>query len=65
MDEITDSTDTAWVLIFIRVTEENFAITKELATLCAMKGRTTGNEIADEVIRFVAESYVLYQTTYC
>jgi hypothetical protein len=27
MDESTDSTDTAWVLIFIRVTEENFAIT--------------------------------------
>jgi hypothetical protein len=55
MDESTDSTDTAQLLIFIRGTDENFAITEELAGLCSMKGRTTGKETADEVIKCVTE----------
>jgi hypothetical protein len=42
MDESTDSTDTAQLLIFIRGTDENFAVTEELAGLCPMKGRTAG-----------------------
>jgi hypothetical protein len=46
-------TDTAQLLIFIRGTDENFAIIEELAGLCSMKGRTTGKEIADEVIKCV------------
>jgi hypothetical protein len=41
MDERTDSKDTAQLLIFIRGTDENFAIPEELAGLCSMKGHTT------------------------
>jgi hypothetical protein len=55
MDEGTDSTDTAQLLIFVRGTDENFAISEELAGLCSVKGRTTGEEIADEVIKCVIE----------
>jgi hypothetical protein len=52
MDESTDSTDNAQLLIFIRGTDENFAVT---AGLCSMKGHTTGKEIADDVIKCVTE----------
>jgi hypothetical protein len=55
MDAGTDSTDTAQLLIFICGTDENFAVTEELAGLCSMKGRTTGKEIAVEVIKCVTE----------
>jgi hypothetical protein len=54
-DESTDSTDTAQVLILICSTDENFAVTEELAGLCSMKGHTTRKEIADEVIKCVTE----------
>jgi hypothetical protein len=59
IDESSDSTDTAQLLIFIRGTDENFADTEELAGFCSMKGRTTGNEIADEVIKCVTEKLCL------
>jgi regulator of replication initiation timing len=56
MDGCTDSTDTAQLLIFICGTDENFAVTEELAGLCSMKGCTTEKEVADEVIKCVTET---------
>jgi hypothetical protein len=55
MDEGTDSTDTAQLLIFICRTDDIFAVTEELAGLCSMKGRTTEKGTADEVIKCVTE----------
>jgi hypothetical protein len=46
-----DSTDTAQLLVFICGTDENSAITEELAGLCSMKGCTIEKEVADEVIK--------------
>jgi hypothetical protein len=43
------------LFIFIYGTDENLAITDELAGLCSVKGQTTGKEIADEVIKCVTE----------
>jgi hypothetical protein len=54
-DESTDSTDTSQLLIFIRGTNKNFAITEELAGLYSMKGHTSRKETADEVIKCVTE----------
>jgi hypothetical protein len=54
MNESTDWTDTA-NLIFIRGTEQNLAISEELAALCSIKDHTTGNETAHEVIKSVIE----------
>jgi hypothetical protein len=54
MNECTDWTDTA-NLIFIRGTEENFAISEELAGLCSIKDHTTGKETAHEFIKRVIE----------
>uniref|UniRef100_A0A8C3SKW3 SPIN-DOC-like zinc-finger domain-containing protein n=1 Tax=Chelydra serpentina TaxID=8475 RepID=A0A8C3SKW3_CHESE len=51
MDESTDLTDTAQLLIFIRGIDKNFEITEELAGMCSMTGRTTGKEISSEVIK--------------
>jgi hypothetical protein len=55
MVESTDSTDTAQMSIFIRGSDKNFAVTEELADLCSMKGRRTGKEMADEVVKCVTE----------
>lgn len=53
MDESSETTDTAPLLIFIRGNDENFSVTKELAGLCSMRFRTAGKEIADDVIKCV------------
>jgi hypothetical protein len=56
MDDSTDSTDTEHLLIFICGTDKNLAITEQQADLCSMKGSTTGNKMADEVIKHVTKS---------
>lgn len=58
LDESTDVKDTAQLLVFIRGVNENFEVTQELAELCSMHGRTTGEEICKEVIA-VAEKLKL------
>jgi hypothetical protein len=55
MDERTNSTHAVQLLIIIHGTDENFAITEELAGLCSTKGSTTKKEIANEVIKCVTE----------
>lgn len=48
MDESTDISDTAQLLIFVRGVDEDFNITEELASLKSMKGTTTGRDIYGE-----------------
>uniref|UniRef100_A0A4X2KNG3 SPIN-DOC-like zinc-finger domain-containing protein n=1 Tax=Vombatus ursinus TaxID=29139 RepID=A0A4X2KNG3_VOMUR len=55
MEESTDLTDTAQLLIFIRGVDENFEVTEELAGLYSMLGQTTGKEIANQVNKCVTE----------
>lgn len=45
LDESTDTSDTAQILIFVRDVDDNFQITEELASLQSMKGTTTGKDI--------------------
>nr|XP_042903463.1 general transcription factor II-I repeat domain-containing protein 2A-like [Parasteatoda tepidariorum] len=45
MDESTDISDTAQLLIFVRGIDAHFEITEELAGLQSMKGTTTGADI--------------------
>ena len=42
MDESTDVSDTAQLLIFIRGIDDNFNVYEELVDLCSLKGITTG-----------------------
>lgn len=49
LDESTDVSDTAQLLIFVRGVSEDFQVTEELATLASMKDRTTGEDIYREV----------------
>lgn len=53
IDESTDIKDTAQLLVFIRGVTEDFDIFEELAGICPMKGRTTGQEVAKEVINSI------------
>lgn len=48
MDESTDTSDTAQLLIFIRGVDDEFNITEELACLQSLKGKTTGQIIYNE-----------------
>ncbi|GFS86364.1 general transcription factor II-I repeat domain-containing protein 2 [Nephila pilipes] len=48
MDESTDRSDTAQLLIFIRGVDDEFDITEELACLQSIKGKTTGQIIYNE-----------------
>jgi len=45
LDESTDTSDSAQVLLFVRGVNESFEITEELATVHSMKDSCTGNEI--------------------
>lgn len=54
MDESTDVSDTAQLLIFVRGVDENFNITEELASLRSMKGTTTGNDIYGEFAKCIS-----------
>lgn len=49
LDESTDVKGSAQLLIFIRGIDENFSIFEELAAVCHMHDRTTGQHIFDEV----------------
>ncbi|XP_026818972.1 general transcription factor II-I repeat domain-containing protein 2-like [Rhopalosiphum maidis] len=45
IDESTDISDTAQLLIFIRGMDKEFNIYEELADMCSIKGTTTGEDI--------------------
>lgn len=49
LDESTDQTDTAQLLIFIRACNEKFEIVEELLSMQSMKHQTTGADIFEEV----------------
>ena len=45
LDESTDQSDTAQLVIYIRGIDENFNIIDEMLDLCQIKGTTTGKDI--------------------
>lgn len=45
LDESTDITDTAQLLVYVRAVNSNFEVTQELAGLASLHGRTTGLDI--------------------
>ena len=49
LDESTDQSDTAQLVIFIRGIDENFNIIEEMLDLCHIKGTTTGKDIYEFV----------------
>ena len=49
LDKSTDQSDTAQLVIFIGVIDENFNIIKEMLDLCHIKGTTTGKDIYEFV----------------
>lgn len=49
LDESTDVTDTAQLLIFIRMINNDFEITEELLSMISLKGRTTAKIIYGEI----------------
>jgi len=49
LDESTDITDTAQLLMFIRGVNNDFEVTEELAAMNSLHGRTTGEDIFKEV----------------
>lgn len=53
LDESTDQTDVSQLLIFVRVTEEDFSTKEELLDLCSLHGTTKGCDIYDAVKKSV------------
>lgn len=51
LDESTDVSDTAQLLVFIRGVGEYFTITEELVEMRSLKGTTTGLDVATETIK--------------
>lgn len=49
MDESTDVSDTAQLLIFVRGIDENFTVYEELVKMCSLKGTTTGEDLFHHV----------------
>lgn len=49
LDESTDQTDVSQLLIFIRITQEDFSTNEELLEICALHGTTKGKDIYDAV----------------
>jgi hypothetical protein len=49
LDDSTDASDTAQLVIFIRGVDADFSITEELLTLRPLKGTTTGKDIFETV----------------
>jgi len=45
LDESTDASDIAQLAIFVRGVDKNFAVTEELASLCAMHDTTKGKSL--------------------
>jgi Spin-doc zinc-finger/Domain of unknown function (DUF4371) len=54
MDESCDIKDTAQLLIFIRGIDEKFNIFEEMAALCSLKGRTTGEDLFISVQKVIS-----------
>jgi len=50
LDESTDASDTAQLLVFVRGVTDDFVVSEELVQLCSMKSNTTGKDIAKETI---------------
>lgn len=59
LDESTDISDTAQVLLFFRGVSSNFELTEELAELISLHGTTTGDDIFKEVQLTLATKYNL------
>ena len=55
VDESSDTSDTAQLLIFIRGVDSSLCVTEELLGLKSMHGTTTGKEIFEEVSKCVTE----------
>ena len=55
IDESTDSTDTAQVLVFVRGIDDNFNVSEELAGMQSMQGWTTGKNICSAIIDCVTK----------
>ena len=49
LDESTDVTDTAQLLLFIRGVNAEFEVTEELASMNSLRGTTTGENMFKEV----------------
>ena len=54
-DEITDATDTAQLLVFVRGIDDNFDASEELAGMQSMQDRTTGKDICSATIDCVTK----------
>ena len=50
LDESTDASDTAQLLLYVRGVSDDFVVTEELLKLCPMKSTTKGRDVAAEVI---------------
>ena len=55
IDESTDSTDMAQLLVFVRGIDDNFNPSEELADVQSMQGRTTGKEICSALMDCVTK----------
>lgn len=53
LDESTDNSDTAQILVFIRMVFEDFNTKEELLGMVSLKGRTTGQEIFNYFYSFI------------
>ena len=51
MDESTDITDTAQLVVFIRGVTDEFQIKEESLDLASMKSTTTGEDLTQEVLK--------------
>ena len=55
IDESTDSTDMAQLLVFVRGIDDNFNVSEELAGMQSMQGRTAGKDICSAIIDCVTK----------
>lgn len=60
LDESTDITDTAQLLILIRGINDNFCVTEELACMRSLKGTTKGSDIFQEFQETITTLKYLY-----
>ena len=65
MDESTDLSSTSQLLVFIRGVNCNFEITEELASVCSMHERTTGEDIFMEVQKTLQSYHLQWNQLRC